>query len=156
MSLVDIIYRQFNAAWQMLSDGSMKCPEESWKSPADDPFFTPARLAIHAIQTVDYYTSDNRDGFDWRGLGFDVLTVAPDQLPQRPVARDYCHRIQEQVEDWLIRHGSDGLLAEDTEFTPDFATRLDRAIYVIRHTQHHAGQLSREIQIRGFGEMEWV
>ncbi len=155
MSLIDVLDRQFSAAWQMLSDGAMKCPEDEWKQPSSDPFFTPARLVFHVIQTVDFYTADDRDGFDWNAFGFSWEDAKPEELPDRPAVREYCHCIREQMEEWLGAHGSEGLLEPDTEFFPQFKTRLDRAIYALRHTQHHAGQLSRELQSRGCEEMSW-
>ena len=63
----------------------------------------------------------------------------------------YLAEVRDQVDDWL----SHDLLALDAAYPWTGGTRLDRAIYLVRHTHHHVGELWSEIKRRGHPLPDW-
>ena len=66
-----------------------------------------------------------------------------DRLPGQGAIRDYLAEVRDKVSCWLFDRGEDGLLAPDEVFHAEGMSHLDRALYVLRHTQQTVGELSR-------------
>ena len=155
MDLAEHLSGQYGHSWKMLKDGIKKCTDLQWKSVADDSFFVPARLAFHVIQTVDFYTSPNANDFDWAAHGFDWEACSPELLPDRSSVSKYLSKIEEKVEDWLMEMNDESLIGSDTAFSPYFKCPLERILYAVRHSHHHIGQMSLDLQRRSLPEIEW-
>jgi hypothetical protein len=152
--LTDVLLRQYERSWQMLRDGVEKCPREQWRDERGDPFFVPARLSFHVIQAVDYYASRSPE-FDWERFGFDWEEVDSALLPEQSSVLDYLDEVKGKVSQEIQRLGTTGLLETDDSFGPSFGNTLERLLYALRHSHHHVGQLSLEMQRRNLPEIPW-
>ena len=138
--LVRSIQKQFAAAWDMLTEAVNVTEDREWQT-GNPPHLVPARLAYHVIQTADYYVHPELTEFDWAGrFSSDWETADAGDLPDRMSIMSYLHDVRLKVNAWLELHGDEGLLEPDADFMDEGMTHLDRALYVLRHTQHHLGE----------------
>jgi hypothetical protein len=146
--------KQFLSLFSMLEDALEKTDEEIWKKKIDLDFFVPCRLIIHIIETMDYYFDDKPKEFAWNKIG-EWETVDDELLPEREAVIEYYKRVKEKIKKWFDEiYGKDINRPEDV-FQTDWVTELERAIYVLRHSHHHLGQLSLDLQRRGYDEIIW-
>lgn len=152
--LVRSLTDQYDRLWLSMRDALTKCPDDLWRK-SDVDWLIPARLAYHAIQACDFYSRPTRD-FNWNNLQSNWETSPPDQLPSRQKILDYQAHVAQQVKAWLLDLGDTGLLTEETVFIWTGALILDRAIYSLRHAQHHLGQLNAELRRHNLPRGEWA
>jgi uncharacterized damage-inducible protein DinB len=155
MALIDILQKQYAHSWRMLADGIESCSDAQWKAVIDDPFFVPARVAFHVIQTIDFYTSPTADEFDWKAFGFDWEEAPAEDLPARAKVSGYLDTIREKLDTLLSSMDETALMDSDSEFAPYFSSPFERLNYGLRHSHHHIGQMSLDLQRRGLSEIEW-
>jgi hypothetical protein len=155
LTLTRVIERQFENAWDMLKEAIENFSPDQWKK-AKNEYFIPARVAYHAIETVDYYCQDNLKGFEWGGrFGVDWETGERDRLPQQQEVLKYLDDIRKKSSDWIKNLGDQGLLSPDKVFFLEGMTHLDRVLYVLRHTHQHLGELCSESRNRNVPRPEW-
>ena len=155
MKISETLRDQYDHSWKMLADGLDKCPESQWKTGVDDPFFVPARLAFHVIQTVDFYTGSTAAEFDWKAFGFDWEESSTEELPDKDEVSAYLDKIKTKVGEFLDSIPEQTFLGSDEAFAPYFGSPFDRMMYALRHSHHHIGQLSLDLQRRGLPEIVW-
>jgi len=146
--------KQYESMWKMLDDGIRKTNDTIWKQNVDISFFVPARLLLHIVETIDYYFDSNPKEFVWNTL-CDWENVEDTGLESKEELRSYEEKVKEKVYQWFEAKEAADLNAPEHTFHTDWATDLERAIYVLRHTQHHLGQLSHDLQRRGYEEINW-
>ena len=154
-SLASIITSQFGNAWDMLEKAMRNFTENQWRS-GDCHHFIPARLAYHAIETVDYYLRDDLTAFKWGWrFGVDWQGASPSQLPDLRSTLSYLHETRRQGATWVANLGDDGLLGPDETFHTEGISHLDRVLYVLRHTHHHVGEICGELRKRKRPRPPW-
>jgi hypothetical protein len=150
-TLNEILKRQFERSWKVVSEALQSFSPEEWTA-GDVDYLTPARTAYHIVETAEFYSSDSPDGFPWgHRFGCDWEGAQPDELPAREEIIAYMAEVRAQVETWL----NQDLLAEDPAFPWTGGTLLDRALYLVRHNHHHVGELWSEIKRRGHPLPDW-
>jgi uncharacterized damage-inducible protein DinB len=150
--LAEALTRQFDRHWEMLIDGVTKVPDDEWcQGPTH--FMVPARLAFHAVQAVDYHLDDNRATFDWNAFGVDWEESEPEALPDKAALLAYLERVQAKARRWINQLDDQGLLEEPGAF--HFLCPLEQALYLLRHTQYHHGQIDAEMHRRGCPSATW-
>jgi uncharacterized damage-inducible protein DinB len=154
VSITEDLKRQFDSSWRMLREGIAACPETEWRTENGDVFFVPARLAFHVIQTVDFYASACGQ-FDWQRFGFNWENARDSALPEKTTVLDYLDEVDIKSAQFIDKLGVDGLTATDEAFGPHHACPMERLIYALRHSHHHIGQLSLELQRRNLPEISW-
>jgi len=60
-----------------------------------------------------------------------------------------------KVDRWIESHGDAGLLASDKVFHLEGMCYLDRALYVLRHTHQHIGELFKTLRDRDIPRPTW-
>jgi len=138
--LTQVMKDQYAAAWS-LSDAVDALDVDAWRrvGPGD---LVPARLAVHILETADYYVAPDLTSFDWGGrFGIDSETASPDEFPCKTALIAYLDEVQRRCVHWIEQLGDEGLLAPDHVFHDEGMCHLDRALYVLRHTHHHLGEL---------------
>jgi hypothetical protein len=149
--LNEIIRRQFVRSWQVLTEAMAAFMPDEWTTGEID-YLTPARLAYHIVEAAEFYTRDTSYDFPWgHRFGCDWGGAKAEELPDRDAVAAYLAEVRDQVERFL----SQNLLADDPDFPWCGGTRLDRALYLVRHTHHHVGELWSEIKRRGHGLPDW-
>lgn len=146
---------QFDRLWSSMRDALAKCPDDQWRQ-GDVDWLIPARLAVHAIQACDFYSGENPDSFDWNALGCSWEDSKPEALPSRDATLEYLDRVVIGVRTWLADLGDAGLLQEEKHFPWTGRLIMDRAIYSVRHAQHHLGQINAELRRRDLPRGEWA
>lgn len=145
-SLASIVTSQFGNAWDMLAEAVKNFTANQWRS-GDIDYSIPARIAYHAIETVDYYLRDDLTAFKWGWrFGIDWEGASPSQLPDQRATLAYLHEIRRQSAAWLASLGDEGLLRIDKAFHAEAMSNLDRVLYVLRHTHQHVGEICAELR----------
>ena len=86
MLIVTSLQNQFDRGWRMIEATIDATGDDAWTHAGRD-YLTPARLAYHIAETVDFYTADteefpfgDRFGGDWEALASDVVQRSPIDL----------------------------------------------------------------------------
>lgn len=150
-ALNETITRQFARSWQVVTEAMAAFTPEEWVTGEVD-YLTPARLAYHIVETAEFYTSDTPEGFPWgHRFGCDWEGAKVEELPDQDAVAAYLAEVRDQAKRFL----SQDLLAEDPDFPWCGGARLDRALYLVRHTHHHVGELWSEIKRCGHNLPDW-
>jgi hypothetical protein len=146
---------QFERAWVMWHDTIADVPDDHWATGEDD-YLIPARQAYHTIMAAERYVSDlpSAEYMATRKYGLDWMGPAVEMPSKRELLSDL-EWIQDKTKDWLERTGDEGLLQKET-LSPWAGERvLDRALYLLRHTHHHLGELAAELKRRDIPRAPW-
>lgn len=144
---------QFKRVLHMFKSAVMKLPAEQWRTGAS-PDRRPAGLACHLLETIEFYISDlPSEKFPWgHRFGMDWEVEDPTQLPSQAQLQEHFSELEQKLAGWLA---VTDFLTPETVFKWTGRTVLERALYLLRHTQHHVGELSRELDTRGLSGPEW-
>ncbi len=147
---------QFHRQWGTLHDVIDGLPEEQWKV-GDIESLVPARLVYHILAgtelydrstTYEEYRSRQRFTLDWQ--------AAPAaELPGRAAILELLEHLREGTDEWLESLGDDGLAADDEGFPWTGKKKIGRAMYLLRHTQNHIGELNSEMKRRNLPRGKW-
>lgn len=143
---------QFQRCQKMLEGALQNYPLEEWKR-GDLAYLRPAGLAYHLIETIDYYISGlDGDHFPFGTLGSDCFTPDSAGLPDKEQTGTYLALVNSRLEAWLAETD---FLAPETLHPYTGTTVLSRAMYLLRHCQHHISELYIELTRRGLPCPEW-
>jgi hypothetical protein len=101
----------------------------------------PARLAFHILQSTRYYIQDSSALAFASGKLFESnwATVAEENLPSQNDILECIQILQAKTDQWL---SAMDLIAENTAFQWAGKTKLGVAIFLLRHSLFHIGELS--------------
>ena len=150
--LKEALADQFLRTHGMLKDTLAACPEEHWRE-GEKPYQRPAAAALHIVQTIDLFSTVKAGVQSGDPLG-SINWEDPDatRLPSREDLLAYLELVEERMARFLA--GSE-LEARETFFPWTGATLLSRALFTLRHTQHHLAELASELQRRGLSTPAW-
>lgn len=156
MDQVDIkeaVAGQFKRVLHMFSKGIDKFSAADWRF-GDPPDRRPAAQAYHLLESVDFFAGDlPSDQFSWgQRFGVDWECEDPDMLPSQVQVKAYLDEVEGKLADWFEKAD---LFAPESLFQWTGQNRLERSLYSLRHAQHHVGELSRELEIRGLSGPRW-
>jgi hypothetical protein len=120
----------------------------------DIDYVRPSGLAYHTLETIEFYVgSEPAERFKWGSrFGADWEGAASDDLPTQSEILEYLREARRLLQEWL----EDEDLAADEELFPwTGAIHLGRALYLLRHTQHHIAELSLELTRRSGTAPDW-
>lgn len=153
--IVSSLIDNFGRAWTMWRDAIQAFPEGDWRK-GDVDYLIPVRHAYHMLMTTERYTCGlpgdeymrvRQHGLDW--LGDTDMLLDKDEMLEHLA---WAHR---QVEKWLQSLGDEGLLSTERLYPHTGQLVLGRALYLLRHLQHHLGDLEDEITRRGYPGARW-
>lgn len=146
-----ILWEQLGATIDMLENAMWACPDELWSNPSKRPEWISGNVAgfwcvvYHTLFFIDFYLSDSAERFTPPApFTLDELDPAG-LLPERPYTKDelqtylnHCRgksraAIEALTEENAQEHRNIG------SFEGSVAELL---LYLMRHVQHHAGQLN--------------
>jgi hypothetical protein len=149
------LIEQLDRAWDILMESVEGFSEEEWRS-GPDYQLVPARLVHHVIETAEFHTRPSAEEFVWGDcFGEELETVDPVALANRGETLEYMKLVRRQVKSWIKKLGDEGLKSPDPSFICPGTYHLDRALYLLRHIQHHVGELSAELKRRGHSRPTW-
>jgi hypothetical protein len=146
---------QFALTWEMLRNAVMQCPDDHWRN-GGVPKHVPARWVLHAVEAADAYSSPSPKHFSpGARFGLDWETARPDQLPPREEMLAYLDEVRRWLDGQLRATPDAEFLKGNTRFPWMGATVLAQALYWLRHTQHHVGQLNQILRTQGLTAARW-
>jgi hypothetical protein len=155
MGIADSLKEQFDRGWRMVGATVWETPEDVWRTGGRD-YLCPARLAYHIAETVEFYLSEQDEFPFGRRFGGDWEQLPPERLPSREQAAAYLAEVRRQATDWLVRHDDAALLGPNERHRWCGPTLLDLALYVLRHTLHHHGEMNALSVLAGTDTDNWA
>lgn len=154
--ITDALIEQFARSWRELRDAVAKFPADEWRQGPID-YLVPARLAYHIIATADMYaTSMGYEAYKpHRAYKLDWEAAPVEDLPAREAFLSLIDETEGTVKAWLLEMGDEGLLQAQTDYAWTGEQVLGRALYTLRHSQWHIGELNAILRSRGFDQVEW-
>jgi uncharacterized damage-inducible protein DinB len=149
--LAEALADQYMRALAMFRNGVKACPAEEWRK-GDTPCQRPAGLALHLVESIEFYSAlKTGEGPSGR---FDVDWEEKDasKLPSQDEILSYLDEVEEKLAGFLA---AADLTAPEELFRWAGSTMLSRAVYSLRHAQHHLAEMSHELHGRGHKGPEW-
>lgn len=155
-STTTALREQFSRCWAMWRVEIENISDEQWQS-GDIDYLIPVRHACHIAETADFYTGDIAvDRFSWGTAygGGDWEGTAASALPDRLATLALLEQMSILV-DARLAAISETQLHTPSIFPWTGATLLDALLYLLRHTQHHLGEMHAELRRRNIPRAEW-
>jgi hypothetical protein len=149
------IIENLSLTWEMYSEAINSIPNLHWRTGEID-YLIPARLILHALETLDFYSTASPDKYT-HGYRFKVdrKTARPRQLPTKAQLDAYLGEVKAKTESWLKGLEDKDLLSPESEFPWTGSTVLCRVLYSLEHCRQHFGELNAELRIRGLPRIKW-
>lgn len=159
MSTISIgteLAEQYARAWQMLRSAVRELPEEQWRS-GEVTSLVPARHACHVVETADFYSAAvPPDQFGWgRRIGGFWDAMPAGKLPPQGQLLEYLDEVARNIDSWLRASSDQDLLSPEELFPWTGRTVLGRALYLLRHIQHHLAEINAELRRRDLPILDW-
>lgn len=147
---------QFDRTWAMWRAEIGNIPAAEWRRGEID-YLIPVRHACHVLETVDFYTGElPADHFPWgQRYDGDWEGSPAASLPDRPALLALLDDVTELFDARLAALTDEELCAPAPTFPWAGGSRLSCLLYLLRHTQHHLGELHAELRRRGLPRAEW-
>jgi hypothetical protein len=143
---------QYLRLFSMLRVAIDRIPEEEWRK-GDSLYQRPASLALHLLQTVDFFSaleSGENSGDPLYLMNWQERDAS--RLPGKTAMLQYMDLVEARQAEFLT---SADLGAEEQIFPWTGKTLLSRVLYNLRHAQHHFADLAMEMTHRGLNPPEW-
>lgn len=142
----------FTRTLLMLRSAVETFPQEEWFEGATS-YQRPAGLALHIVQTLDLYSA-LRPG---EGSGDALAQINWEErdsskLPSQEDLLGFLDHVEERLANFIA---SADFGAEEEIFPWTGSTILSRALYSLRHAQHHLADMAMELQRRGLTPPNW-
>lgn len=163
--LVKALHAQFYRTYRMWKEELSKIPSRDWHKSTDD-YLHPSRQVIHTLQAIDCYTS-NKDAFRYNWKQFFPLC----QEPINPFEREWIEKAinlpgkkesLELLEQWwqkffayLKTLNDQDLVKPNKLHRHTGHTLFEKLIYILRHTQHHLGEINTDLRLRNLNRVDW-
>lgn len=162
-TLKELITNQFEAALCTLSACIDECPEAAWDAPVANLAFCQA--VFHTLFYADYYLGQTTGSlreqeFHRKHKPFfrdyeELEDRKPELLYDKASIITYLEFCRNKVLEVLATETADTLSARcGFEWLP--FSRAELHIYIIRHIQHHAAQLSLRLRLDAGTNIPWV
>ena len=131
---------QYSHTWRIFERMVKDFDAEAWLQMGRG-VISPARLALHILLGTQYYLEDRTPFKFPSGKPFDPdwETIKTDDLPSQNDILSFSREMMEKTEKWLLDLAYD---AENKTFPWAGETQLGVAIFLLRHSQFHIGELS--------------
>jgi tetratricopeptide (TPR) repeat protein len=143
---------QFMRSLFMLRIAVGRLSEEAWRR-GETNYQRPAGLALHIAQTLDLYselepgkrTEERLASLNWQ-------ETDSSKLPSQQELLAYLDNVEERLARFLAEAD---LQTQEKMYPWTGVTLLSRALYSLRHAQHHLADLAMELQHRGLKPPGW-
>jgi hypothetical protein len=150
--LAEALADQFLRTLVMLRAAIDTFPEDAWRE-GETLYQRPAGLALHIAQTMDFYSAlkqGENSGDSLSQVNWEERDAS--KLPSQKELLRYLDVVEERMADFIANAD---LQASETLFPWTGFTTLSRALYTLRHTQHHLADMAMELQRRELRPPSW-
>jgi hypothetical protein len=148
----EALAEQFLRTLFMLRTAIETFSEKAWYE-GETNYQRPAGLALHIVQTMDFYSTRKPGEASSDALAQVNWQVRDSsKLPSQEDIFRFLDRVEERLANFIEEVD---LGAEETMFPWTGATLLSRAMYSLRHAQHHLADMAMELQRRGLTPPDW-
>lgn len=146
------LVNQYGHTWRVFERIVKNFDHDAWLRTGRG-VITPARLAFHILQGVKYYIEDSTTILFASGKSFEgKWATAPEQdLPSQNDIVACIEDLGAKTEKWLSEMD---LGAENKSFEWAGKTRLGVALFLLRHSLFHIGELSSLLNESRHGDVE--
>ena len=143
---------QYAHTWRVLEGIVKDFDQDAWIHTGRG-VITPARLAFHILQGVKYYIDDSSTILFVSGKSFENKweTTREENLPSQNDILACVNELWAKTEEWLCEID---LNAENKSFPWAGKTKLGVALFLLRHTLYHMGELSSLLNESRNGDVE--
>ena len=155
-ALVLILKDQWTRVWDMWEEMIRAIPDDEWRK-GDIDYLIPARHLVHVLVCDDAFTQDiPLDQYDDFKL-FEVREwgTPAGELPNRETALSKLADVRATVGERLAKLDDAALLEPEEVYPWTGQTRMSKMLYVLRHSQHHLGEVNAELSRRGIKAAIW-
>ena len=147
------IKEQFSRSFRMIRETITGFSEADWISGGVD-YLVPARIAYHLIETIEYYIGDqSKNEFAWgKRFGGGWQAIEQERLPNQEDMLSYMEEVEAKLDKWL---GDLDFQGENELFKHTGQTQLGHALYVLRHTLDHHGEMNYILYQSGHKNVNW-
>ncbi len=142
---------QFIRALAMFRGAVKAYPAEEWRK-GEVACRRPAGLALHLVGSLGFYSSLKAGQGEGERFDVDWEDKDASKLPSQDDLLSYLDDVEAQWADFLAEAD---LMAQEELFRWTGSTLLSRAVYVLRHAQHHLAEMCLELHTRGLKAPEW-
>jgi hypothetical protein len=145
---------QFERVFGLLRKGVGLFSPTVWRE-SDSNYMRPAGLVYHMLETVDFYTSGKTvDDYPW-GHRFNVDWEEKDseKFPTQEAMLVYLEEMEARVRNWLEQADPTTI---ETLHPATGTTWLGKAIYILRHTQHHTAEMGIVLAQKEGKDLGWA
>jgi hypothetical protein len=148
--MVDEIAVAFDETLRMFEDGVQKIPDDRWRQGSGD-FLIPVRISYHIIVGLEWFVTalpedehrnKRRYNLNWKG------TV--DGMPDRHLMLEDLAWMHKRIVEWFADWKRELVEGADSTF------RLKKALYFLRHTQHHIGEFCATARLLDLERPAWI
>jgi uncharacterized damage-inducible protein DinB len=157
-TLVAVLRDQWTRVWDMWEEMIRSIPDNEWEE-GDIDYLIPVRHLVHVLVCEDAFTQDlpleqydERSLFEVRGCG---LGTPVTKLPNRATALSKLAEIRTNVEEKFSKLDDSALLEIEQVHPWTGETRMGKLLYILRHSQHHLGEVNAEMSRRGIKAATW-
>ena len=163
--LVKALYAQFYRTYRMWKEELNSIPSRDWNKCIDD-YLHPSRQLIHILQAIDCYTS-SKDAYTYNWKQFFPLCQEPitpferewiekvENLPGKNESLEMFDRWWKKFFEYLITLSDQDLIKPNKIHRHTGATLFEKLIYILRHTQHHLGEINTDLRLRNLKRANW-
>ena len=157
MDLKEIIKSQYHSTIRMIKETVENCPEEMWNDPDDRNKFW--QTAFHALFYTHFYLHVKEEDYSpWQKHRKEAVDLTPneDQTEVTPYTKteiiefiDFLLNEIDPMVDLLDLHGESGF-----HWKP--CNKMEFQFEIIRHLQHHTGELSDRVGEKTDARLNWL
>ncbi len=154
--MMKTIEGQFRRTFEMWKEEIRNIPAKEWRK-GDVEYLTPARHLCHLIVTADYYLSNKSpEEYDWNCyFGGDWEAMAENELPAKSTALRKLSDFEEVMLAKLAKLNDEDLLEKERQSPWTGENLAGKLLYLLRHCQHHVGEMHAELRRRGIKRASW-
>lgn len=149
---------QYSSSWKMIKSALNDADNSIWSFRCGDWFFS--ITLYHIIETMDFYSRENpgtmkwgkRAGYSWE----EVKDISKDILPliTRDLLQDYQNEMEEKITKTLQKMSDDAFSRKDGFHW--FESIFQKFVYLLRHNQHHLGEVAFAMRTNNAGILKWT
>ncbi|MEJ2562516.1 MAG: hypothetical protein P8Z42_07485 [Anaerolineales bacterium] len=148
----DEFVKQYEHSWRVFEKIVEAFDEETWLHTGRKSY-TPARIAFHILKAVQYYIEDKTITHFASGIQFEDEwdETGEGQLPTQDDVLSCIRYLREKTAFWLIGMDFEG---KNTKFEWAGKTKMGVAIFLLRHSLFHLGELSSLLSEAKSGDVD--